>query len=250
MGVFMTIAEDVSSQAHSFCERLRVDLAPTESLEEAAQRCVESFAGAFGANMPLVRMYATAPFDELPRWRQDFARRVAAEHGLSAEVSGATPILCLLASRGIETAWNDPRSSVNHAALPLIDPRSLAATPMIARLLSDTGVIVHSVPGPSGPQYTELFEQRRGGLFCVEDARTAVDDADRPVIPAREFVDKYAIESVFGVGGVHLTGRPFFVLIAFSRERIRRQQLAPLMEIVHAFKAATVHVVVRNRVFR
>ena len=93
----------------------------------------------------LVRFYKTHPYAALPAEARSFADRSL------TGVHDAATLRCLtmLASAGVEDAWNDPRTSESHRAIPLPSTDAVARLPMIQRLIADLGVDVSTVVAPS-----------------------------------------------------------------------------------------------------
>jgi len=183
-------------------------------MEEAAERVVghffERFADASGASANvLVRFYRTVPFDRLEPDLQDF---VSASDPERAEWS-AVQSLVLLATRGVEPAWSDRRSSVDHRAIPLLSEETVARMPMITALVRDLGVGPTELIAPD-PRRFAAMDQRDHRVFHVADA------AGSGAIPSQdEFVRPYGVASVIGFGGV-LPDGSLFAVIAFSRTPI------------------------------
>ncbi|MDC3953713.1 hypothetical protein [Polyangium jinanense] len=155
----------------------------------------------------LVRFFETERFDALPADPRKFAQRMAGGEALAPD----TTCLQLLATAGDEPAWNDPRASAGHVAIPLPSETALARMPMIARLCAQLGIATSSVLRPA--RFTELAE-RTYDVFHVEHA------AESPYVPAKaSFVERYGIRSVVGCGGILPSGQMFAVLL-FSKVHV------------------------------
>jgi len=64
-----------------------------------------------------------------------------------------------------------------------------------------------------------------GGInqrFYVQSAKTALDAQGRFIIPARDFVEQYRIETVFGMAGAYVDGM-IVAAIIFRVRRTRRR---------------------------
>lgn len=151
----------------------------------------------------LVRLYKTHPITRLPDDLAAFARRLA------PEVAAGTRCLTLLATRGLEPAWNDRRASQGHKAIPLVSVESVERLPMVAGLIRQLGLDLAQVVSPESVDVRELA-QKRYGVFHVERA------AGSDVIPAQDFVERYGVQAALGFGGVLFTG-DFFAIVLFSR---------------------------------
>jgi hypothetical protein len=153
----------------------------------------------------LVRFYKTHSFGWLPPADQEFAR------GL---LRGRTPsphmkCLTMLASAGDEPAWNSPRDSRGHRAIPLPSVQMVEEAPMIAALIKQFGLTIESVVTP--PKMADSLAGKTYNVFHVPDARGS------SAIPAQtEFVIPYRIRSALGFGGVLRTG-DLFAVIMFAK---------------------------------
>ncbi len=199
------------------------------------------------SSVVLARVFATAELHQLPAADRAFVERFAASVGGGEELTDATPVLSLLASRGVETAWNDRRRSRDHLGIPLLSERFIAEIPMIARLLSEIG-FTPAWRGDDSGFVTKTFANVNG-IFYVADARTALDDRGRNIIPSTEFVERYGIRTVFGFGGSYLGRHMFISAIVFCREEIARSQAIRFIPLIGSLKAATTRLVNRGAIF-
>jgi two-component system, NtrC family, sensor kinase len=181
------------------------------SLESAATAVVGYLFGAFrdplsgDPQLALARFYQTVPYRELEPDLRGFAK---AALGTAPRDEGVK-CLTLLATAGVEEAWNDRHQSRGHRAIPLASARMVHRAPMIAQLIEQMGMDVEHllqtdrtlVPDADGRTYN---------IFYVDHA------AGSPYIPAQaDFVVPFKIESVVGFGGI-LRGEMFAVVL-FSR---------------------------------
>jgi hypothetical protein len=202
------------------------------SMEESSQRIVrflfEAFADASGArSCGLVRLYKTHSFGTLPDELQQFARKAAP----GSELSPRSRCLTLLASAGVEPAWNDRRASSGHRAIPLTSVEAVERLPMVMQLLVQLGVDVSRIVS-ADPKLILDVAQRSFNVFHVEEARAS------PFIPAQEgFVIPYGIASVLGFGG-GLPSGDLFSLILFSRAHITRATADLFRPLAIAIKLA------------
>jgi hypothetical protein len=80
-----------------------------------------------------------------------------------------------------------------------------------------------------------------GGLnktFFVPDAREALDARARHVIGAQDFVERYDIRSVFGMGGASVNG-VLAIAIAFTTESLDEPTVNRFPSLIGSFKIAT-----------
>ncbi|HVF03741.1 MAG TPA: SpoIIE family protein phosphatase [Frankiaceae bacterium] len=164
----------------------------------------------------LVRCYKTQRYGQLPAEVQEFAA------GLGADET--TRCLALLASAGVEDAWNDRRGSVGHRAIPLVTEAMVARSPMIHELLVQMGLDMGELVAPTGLLVDP--EPRSYNVFHVAEALGS------PFVPAQaDFVEPYGVRSVVGFGGLLPDGEMFAVVL-FSRTPITR-------DIAERFRAVT-----------
>lgn len=186
-----------------------------DSIEEVAQRVVEFLYSSFrdpatGRNAcPLVRFFETQAYAEIPI---DF--RNAADRSFPAQANAASmTCLVLLATRGDEPAWNDPRASRDHLAIPLPSEEIVGQAPMISQLIKQLGLPIDAVIRPD-PDFLLEAQQTSFNIFHVSEALGS------PYIPAQSsFVVPYGIRSVLGFGGILPTGN-LFTTIMFARVSI------------------------------
>jgi hypothetical protein len=118
---------------------------------------------------------------------------------------------------------------------------------VVARLLSELGVSVEGVA--SGGEYVTRALGNLSGVFYVRDAGEALDERQRPIITARDFVSDYGVKTVFGFGGAYMMAQSFAVIIVFARETLELASVKELAPVANAFKAATMGLVAANRFF-
>ena len=226
---------------------LEPSLAGANSLEAAVGLFTDALYERFAPSVALARVFGTVELHQLPDEDRIFVERVAASTVGTEMLTAATPVLSLLASRGIEDEWNDRRRSRDHLGIPLLSERFVAEIPMISRLLNEIGF----APAWSGSEsgFVTKTLANVNGIFYVGDARTAVDDRDRNIIPATGFVERYGIKTVFGFGGSYLGRHMFISAIVFCREEIARSQAMRFVPLIGSLKAATTRLVNRGAFF-
>ena len=207
------------------------------NVEVAAQTFTTALYRRF-EDVALARLFIALPFKALP---PDEAHAASSGEPLPPELL----VLCLLGSAGRETSWNDRLKSVAHRAIPL-SPATIEKAPMVARLLSDLN------PGrPAAPQQdgvtVRLMATRGNGIFHVESAQTAKDLLGRHIID-RGFVERYGIESVFGMAGPYLDGVNV-VAIVFSQTRIDRMAADRYGSLINSFKMATARLYTNEKIW-
>jgi hypothetical protein len=207
------------------CSRVVRDLGEgAESAEQAAERIVRHFYDTFRVPRSgeracaLVRCFQTHPYEKLTGFR-----RSAAEAGLRGHPAPeGMRCLTLLGTRGVEPEWCDAKKSEGHAAIPLPSAEVVQRAPMISRLILQMGIPVEHVLAPTtkadGLRLDDV--SRSYDVFHVERARASL------FIPAQaNFVRRYGVRSVVGMGGLLPSGE-LFAIILFSRVKITREVAA------------------------
>lgn len=231
-------------EAHRHVE---ASLAGALHVEGAAQRFVEVIAGSF-STIALARLFVVLPWEQLPAEEQAVARRFAEAAGRAGAIDPRTPTLTLLGTAGEEPAWNRRESSKEHRAIPLIDESVVDGAPMIAALL---GALQVKLANLRGGKSSVQLRNLAGGLnarFYVPDARSITDARGRHVIAARDFVAKYGIKTVFGMGGVYVNG-VLAVAIVFTRESLEPIHVDRFPMFISSFKVATSQLVRAGTIF-
>jgi hypothetical protein len=181
---------------------LRSQRESAKSFEEAAQHIVSDIHKTFTDHagnpaFPLVRVYRMCQYDALP---SDLKPLANAETSLW---------MTLMATCGLEPAWNDRRQSQGHKVVPAGDQRS----PMVAAAFQQIGL--DEAPSADGLTFSEATFMTR--YFHVANA------IDNPAIPAQaEFVRPYQIKSVIGLGARFMAGTAHLTL-CFSRTPLNEQ---------------------------
>jgi hypothetical protein len=229
-------------------KRLGVELQKQPTLEAAAQVFVSRIFEEFTESTALIRLYAALPYASLPPGNQSFVAQLA-DRAAGMSPKPQTPVLSLVGTRGARPEWNDRRKSQGHVGIPLVNRAFVAEIPMVARLMHDLGLGLDWLATADNALDTHM-QGRLAGLFFVDDARTAVDEADRKIVPAQDFVESAGVHTVFGMGGGFITSSGVFVaLIVFTRERLSKEQARIFMPLINALKTATVDKVGSGRYF-
>ena len=219
-----------------------------DSLEEAAQSYMTILYEELTESIILARFFATLPFGSLPEPNKEFVKELCESTEVSHLLSDETLVLSLLGSRGIVPEWNDRRHSKGHVGIPLVSADFIDAIPMMARLLRQLGLKLEWIDAGD----TELVVRHVGeasGIFHVQNARTEVDIHGQKIIAARDFVEKYGVETVFGIGGAYLGSPMIFTAIVFNREPVQREIAERFMLQASKFKTATLRLVDEEKIF-
>ncbi|MCA9660290.1 MAG: hypothetical protein KC486_18250 [Myxococcales bacterium] len=218
------------------------------TLEEAAQRYTALLYESFGEGIVLARLFATVPYGELPATNQRFVDELASGAGVGEKITPETLVLSLLGTSGVEPEWNDRRRSRGHVGIPLASAEFVGAIPMVARLLHELGLGFDWIDRADSDAVLKTLGSING-VFYVDDASTAVDVEGRKIIPASDFVEKYGVRSVVGVGGAYVGTPTFVAAILFCRENVTRERAEAFMAHINRLKASTMHLVAEGTIF-
>lgn len=241
----------ISDATYSFAtleSMVKAGLKGCTCLEDAAQITTNVIYDEFKDSIVLTRLFATVPFGELPTTNQKFVRRLATSAGIVSLVNDEMPVLSLLGTRGAEAGWNSRHDSQGHVGIPLASGDFIESIPMMSRLLKELGLGLDWIDN----QDTEIATQTMGklaGVFYVPDAKTAVDQKSRKIIVAQDFVTTYNVKTVFGLGGGYMLHNTFVVIIVFTREALKEQQIKRFIPLINLFKIGTTKLVSGNQVF-
>jgi hypothetical protein len=218
-------------------------LGQSTSIQAAGQRLAEIFARRF-SSIVLARMFAVLPLSSLPEREQTRGRQAVSD---DPRLAPETRVLSLLGTAGHDKTWNDRARSKGHLAVPLLDRAFVEGAPMIAKLLVDLGVDLGAIDTRL-PIASRRMLGGNNGTFFVADAQSAVDSRGRRVIGAEDFVSRYAIRTVFGMGGAYLDGA-IVVAIFFTNEVVDRLIVDRLPSLISNFKMATSKLAAEGRFF-
>jgi hypothetical protein len=218
------------------------------TLEEALQKYTALLYERFQESIVLARVFATGFYRDLPEVNRRFVDELAGSSGVGDAVTAEMLTLSLLGTSGLEPAWNDRHASRGHVGIPLASSAFVAAIPMVARLLSELGLGFDWIDKGD----TALAVKTLGsinGVFHVADAATAVDGEGRKIIPAQDFVQKYGIRSVFGIGGAYVGTPTFIVAVLFCRDEVTRERAECFMGHINRIKTSTMELVHQGKLF-
>ena len=225
------------------------DLKDCGSLEEAAQKYIDTIYKEFEESLVLLRMFLSVPYSELPRFNQDFVTNLVEEKGIAPELKDDTPVLSLIGTRGEEPEWNERRKSKGHIGIPLVSTGFIEEIPMVSRLLSDLGLNLNLIINPDSGLDIDVSSDI-AGIFFVEDAKESTDSKKRKIIPMQNFVKAYNVCTVFGIGGRYMLGGNNIVsIIFFTKEKFSKAIAKPFESLINRFKISTVKHVLQQRIF-
>lgn len=245
----MTAINDFSAQDHTSLARdVQRHTRGAASLEAAAQVFTKLLYDTFPDDIVLARVFLTVPYLGLCPDVRTAVDGLTHKTGIRDKMRDDTLVLSLLGTSGVEAAWNDRKRSAGHAGIPLATSDFIDAIPMVARLLRDLGVGLDWIDARD----TSIVARSLGsssGLFYVQDAVVAVDHLRRKIIAAQDFVARYGVKTVFGLGGGYLGTSSFLASIVFCRTDIERVKVEPFMGLVNRIKVSTNDLAAQGRVF-
>jgi hypothetical protein len=245
----MGTIDDLTVKAQADLERaVQGKTRDAVALEHAAQAYAELVYGRLKDALVLTRVFVTTPYGELPPTVQRFAMKLADSAGAASLVNGETLVLCLVGTSGMEAAWNDRQQSAGHVAIPLVSAAFIAAIPMMSRLLKELGLGLEWIDARDTGIIARTLGNS-GGVFHVRDAASEVDAQGRKVIAAQDFVAKYGVKSVLGIGGAFMGTSCFVVNITFCREEVSRSRAEALLPLINRLKVSTLELATRRRIF-
>ena len=243
-----TIAQLNKADALQLERRFQRMLHGAPSLEAAAQRYVTTVYDALSESIVLLRLFVTVRYADLPD--ENRARVLAGCKAIRVgdAVADDTLVLSLLGTVGAEPQWCDRHASANHAVIPLVSRDFVSGIPMISRLLKQLGVELDWIARKDTAIVGKTFGFQ-SGVFYVADAASWVDSENRKIIGAQDFVAKYGVRTVFGVGGGYVGSPVYTAIISFCRDPIEEEKIERFRSHIDRFKAETSDVVKMGRIF-
>jgi hypothetical protein len=163
--------------------------------------------------------------------------------GAAGKLTATTMTLSLAGTSGLAPPWNDRRKSEGHVSIPLLTREFVEALPMVTRLMNDIGAGLAWIDKGE----TSLFEEVLGSkVFFVANAAEALDSNGRRIIPAGEFVSKFGVRTVFGMGGSYLDGKTLAALILFTNEPLTMEKVRPFSTLMPSFISRSMPAVLKD----
>jgi hypothetical protein len=246
----MSTATDLSvARVRSLQDRLRLAMQGCVAVETAGLALVRLLFDEFPGRVALARAFATVPYGQLPSFNRDAVVRLASEAGVRGQLRPDTPVLSLLATRGLLPEWNDRRRSAGHVGVPLVSDEFVRSVPMVAALFSELRFTIDAQRERRGAGLrVELVGGEGAGHMYVADARAAVDAERRKIVPAQAFVAEHGIETVFALGGCW-PNRCLVAGIVFMRGRLEREVVRRLAPLLSVFRTGTTSLAMDARYF-
>lgn len=236
-----------ASEIKLFRDRIQEDVSTCAHVQAAAQRYAHLLYEEFKEAAVLVRLFVTLPYQDLPPRDKTFVTGLARAENLSAQLNDKTRVLSLLGTAGTQPQWNDRYQSQSHLGIPLLTANFVKSIPMVSRLMNDMGIDL--------AWFDELDQEivikslgHTAGVFYVRDAMTRLDQQQRKIVSAQDFVAAHKIKTVFGLGGSYLNGS-FVTIIIFTRETIEQDRVERLTPLINTFKVATMSKLMQGAIF-
>ncbi len=207
----------------------------SSSIEQAAQIMMETLYEKFRESIVLIRLFVTFRKQNLPAEIQTFASDLAKTANL--DLAPETFILTLMGTAGKERDWMVRTKSQGHLGIPLATADFVSAIPMMSALLEQLGFKLGWIRGE--PHIVAEHMGSLAGTFYVEDAASGMDSKGRKIIAAQDFVSKYGVKTVFGVGGGYTLTDRFLTTIWFLNERIDKSRAVWFQTLANVFKLST-----------
>ncbi len=240
----------------AFRKRAKATAASTGSLEELSQSVALDLYKSFRLDVVMSRMYAVLPYALLSNQHREFLHTKFVGQLADHKITDDTRVLTLLGSAGVEPEWCEPRKSSGHLAIPLLSSEFVSGIPMVSRLLRELGVPMEwfdqpsTQPNSGGSGVETRMLETISGCFYVKEAATAKDEQGRFIIPARDFVTKHDVQTVFGAGGQYLTQDIVLTLIVFCRQQLERHVAERFIVFPPELTAATATMVAVGSIFK
>ena len=233
-------------EINAFRDRLANQVGKAHWLTDAAQVLSAALREEF-SSVVLARVFAVVPFERLPKVDAEVARRFAHKLNAGHRLVGTTPVLSLLGTSGVAPSWNRRAASSGHLAIPLLSKELVEGAPMLAQLLADLKLDLACLDD-ARPIDSKRMMGGTNQRFYVQSAKTALDARGRFIIPAREFVTQYAIETVFGMAGAYVDGM-IVAAIVFTTEKLDEQVIDRYPSIIANFRMASTEAVLAQRIY-
>jgi hypothetical protein len=241
----MTLGDASFTHIREVLARVTEEATKCQSFQEGAQAAARRVYSEFSKSLVLVRIYAAVRHRDLPERDRKFVADLKARTAPGADLRSETPVVSLMGTSGTNPLWLDRYASQGHLAIPILSEAFVQDIPMMWKLLTDLGVSVRNL-GVSAidlPKFNGFT-----GIFHVANAATARDSEGRFVIPAREFIQKYDVHTVFGVGGSFNNGMVVMALM-FMREEASRAVANRFLPLVRHLAEAMEDNVASGRLF-
>jgi hypothetical protein len=216
-------------------------------IAEVAGAVVDHIYATYEESLVLVRAFLAVPYRVLPEQQQRFATDLARSARLEHLLTPQTPVHSLIATRGKVAAWNNPRESRGHVAIPLLSDDFVSSIPMMSYLHKELGLPLTLIQEPGAGSEKRIIGSDVG-IFFVADPANATDDLGRKIIPAQDFVIGHSVRSVFAVGG-SVFGGALLAFIFFAKDSIEQRTARAFVPLINEIRGLLISRCSSSRVF-
>jgi len=235
------------AQLTEFRGRIEDALRSRRTFQEAAQSFTELLYEELESSTVLVRVFTTVRFGALPRPDQQFVSRLATDRGCRDELDDQTTVVSLLGTRGRQSSWNQRYQSKSRLAIPLLSVSFIRTIPLSARLLNATDTGVRWIEKQQTRIVVKSFGQM-AQLLYVDDAKAAITEDGFKIVADQDFVERFDIRTVLGLGGVYLNGS-YVSAMLFTNEFIPQEKVEKFLTLIHTFKSTTTNLVMNGKIY-
>lgn len=228
--------QEFSNRVARLGVKIRQDIKNCDYLEDAANKFVNAITQEFSRSFVLSRLFVTIPFHDLPENNKRFVERLAKSKSIISQLRDETPVLSLVGTCGRYESWNSRKNSKGHIGIPLISASFVDSIPMMSRLLKELEIDLEWLKNFD----TDIVTKKTGklsGLFYVEDAATNTDARGRKIISAQDFVARFHVKTVFGMGGFSPLSGKYVVSINFMNMHLPNEGAQLFMRYVNIFNS-------------
>lgn len=217
-------------------------------LEEAAQKYTDILYDNFAGTIVLARLFATIPYGKLPGENQAFVDDLSQKNNIQNLIKDDTPVVSLLGTRGENNAWNDRKKSEGHVGIPMASSHFISEIPMMTALFEEIGLDL-SLIDSKNLNIAQKTIKNRNSLFYVRDASVDKDNKGRKIIPAQDFVNKYNVKTMFGLGAGYFISNIYLLTIIFTRKIREREIVRKFLNLSEILKNESYEIVKNKKIF-
>jgi hypothetical protein len=226
---------------------LRVDGFVTA--EEAARSFVGMLYGYFQGSLVLLRLFMTVGYGELPAADREFVDKRAVDSGGSHLIHARTPILTLLATRGLRSNWNERSKSQRFRCIPLVSGEYIASLPMLSMQFKSMNFDLNLIDAWDEAIIAKGRADRYSGMLYIRDAAGGRDEHGRMIVPAQEFVADNNVRTVFGFGSGYAHHPALLTLFAFTNDGLNETMMKPFARLLATYRSLTEELIRSGSIF-
>ena len=234
---------DVATKCMSMAE----NLGTPSYFEDYAQKYCDQFYHAFKESTVLSRIFIARPYESLPKDIIDFTDGLASTVGVKDQIRDTSPILSLAGTFGRERAWSHRKTSGGHKGIPLVSSSFVTAVPMLMGVFTQ---VFGNLDWLDLHDHSSLrkITGKSSGSFYVKSAKDDVDNQNRKIIAAQDFVNKEGVGSVLGLAG-GLADGSMLVMLNFMSEELDERYINALMPAMSIIRARAIECCLSNKIF-